>query len=352
MTTTGYGISGIGYPMMGLGNMGLGGVSGFSSYDAYMPSSMGMGYGMSPYGMGMGMMNPAFMAQMHGDMEKYQLNHAAEMQKMTLDYETSARDLSNSALVKKVLSNGSIQQGVQNLYTKVRERDMKGVCEEFDKLRNYIANAYSEELKQYYKANPEAGIVEVIENLYASIISQQEGRVADLRSDIKSYGDDAFRNGFMSTFKKGHGDIYTEEALNHCFGMSINNKEHLDFTQKVGAVAGGAAHAIKMGGIGAAVGGSAFTIANLLTTGTTALLPNKKVITDAAGNQVRKIGFFENLFKGNKIKLNQGEKIVKASRTVGFSFKKMGKVGLAVGIAAMVADLGHSIYKACNKDKS
>ena len=329
MTTSGYGISGIGYPMMGLGNLGLGGVSGFASYDAYMPSSMGMGYGMgygmSPYGMGM--MNPAFMAQMYGDMEKYQLNHAAEMQQLTLNHETAARDLTNSALVKKVLSNGSIQQGVQNLYTKVRERDMKGVTEEFDKLRNYIANAYSEELKQYYKANPEAGIVEVIENLYASIISKQENRVADLRSDIKAYGDDSFRNGFMSTFKKGHGDVYTEEALNHCFGMSINNKEHHDFTQKVGAVGGSAAHAIKMGAVGAAVGGTAFTIGNLLTTGVTSFLP-KKTLKDAAGN------------------------VTKVSRTVGFKFKGLGKAALAVGIVATLADIGHSIYKACNKDKS
>lgn len=330
MTTTGYGISGIGYPMMGLGNLGLGGVSGFSSYDAYMPSSMGMGYGMgygmmSPYGMGM--MNPTFMAQMQGQMEEYQLNHAARMQELTLNHEVNARDLTNSALVKKVLSNGSIQQGVQNLYTKVRERDMNGVCEEFDRLKKYIRNNYSEELQQYYKANPEAGIVEVIENLYASIISQQENRVADLRSDIRAYGDDAFRNGFMSTFKKGHGDKYTEEALNHCFGMSINHKEHHDFTQGVGSVAGGAAHAIKMGAIGAAAGGTAFTIGNLLTTAGSALLPAKK-IKDAAGN------------------------VTKVSRTVGFKFKGLGKTMLAVGVVATIADLGYQIYKACTKDRA
>ena len=139
--TTGYGISGIGYPMTGLGNLGLGGVSSFSSYDAYMPSSMGMGYGMgygmmSPYGMGM--LNPAYMAQMQGQMETYQLNHAANMQQLTLNHEVQARDLTNSALVKKILSQGSIDQGIQNLYAKVKERDMDGVCEEFDRLKTKI----------------------------------------------------------------------------------------------------------------------------------------------------------------------------------------------------------------------
>lgn len=329
--TTGYGISGIGYPMMGLGNLGLGGVSGFSSYDAYMPSSMGMGYGMgygmmSPYGMGM--MNPSFMAQMYGDMEKYQLNHAAQMQELTLNHEVAAQRNTNSALVRKILDKGSVDQGIQNLYTKVRERDMQGVCEEFDRLKIYIRNNYSEELKQYYHANPEAGIVEVIENLYASVISQQEQRVADLRSDIRAYGDDAFRNGFMSTFKKGHGDKYTEEALNHCFGMSINHKQHHDFTQQVGSVAGGAAHSIKMGAIGAAAGGTAFTLGNLLLTATTSLFPAKK-IKDAAGNVTGKV-----------------------SRTVGFKFKGLGKAMLGVGVAATIADLAYQIYKSCTKDRA
>ena len=44
-------IAGIGYSP--LGTMGLGMSGQYGSYDAYMPSMMGMGYGM-------GMMNPMF----------------------------------------------------------------------------------------------------------------------------------------------------------------------------------------------------------------------------------------------------------------------------------------------------
>ena len=45
--TTGYGISGIGYSP--LGNLGLGSTGSYTSYDMYMPSMMGMNYGMGPH---------------------------------------------------------------------------------------------------------------------------------------------------------------------------------------------------------------------------------------------------------------------------------------------------------------
>ena len=126
MTTTGYGISGIGYPMMGLGDYGLSTNSAYGNYDNYMlgMNGLGMGYmtnptlGMNTSVFGYGGYNPMFMGQMMSQMELNQANHAANMHTTLLNYQTQAHRETDKALIDKIVTNASVQKGVKTLATK------------------------------------------------------------------------------------------------------------------------------------------------------------------------------------------------------------------------------------------
>lgn len=257
---TAYGISGIGYPM-GLGNYGLGATGTYGSYDNYMPSMMGMSgmTGMYPtYGSGYGMMgmyNPTFMAQMQNQIEEMQLQHAGDMHEMMLNNQVRATRESDQAIISKLLTNASVQQDVQNLYNKVREGDQNGICEEFDKLRNQIYSTYKDELEaRGSKENPAIAATQIVEALYSNIVSAQTGQTADLRSDIKRYGDGAMMNGFMQGFRTDHHDKYIDETLNHCFGQRIDQRGSKDFRQTMGKCGGRVASVAEKGIYGTVAG--------------------------------------------------------------------------------------------------
>ena len=262
MTTSGYGIQGIGYNP--LGTNGLGMTGSYGSYDACMPSMMGLNCGMgmnsSIFGMGamnpmMGMYNPLFMGQMMSQMEMNQLNHAGRMHTGVLNNEVTAHRETDSALMQKILTNSDIQQGVQNLYNKVREGDQDGICQEFDKLKSYVYRTYSDELvARGDKTNPKVAATQIIEAVYGNIISAQTGQTHDLRSDIKRYGDGAFKNGFLQGFRTDHHEKYVDETLNHCFGMQVDQKGSKDFRQGVGKGLGYIGSALEKGVYGAGLG--------------------------------------------------------------------------------------------------
>ena len=260
--TLGYGISGIGYNP--LGNMGLGMSGQYGSYDAYMPSMMGMNYGMGmgmnpSFGMG-GMMGayPAFMAQMQqvqNQIEASQAEHNSAMHNILLNNEVNAHRETDSALMKKMLTNGDIHQGIQNLYNKVREGDQDGICSEFDKLKDYVYNTYRDELAaRGDKINPSVSATQYIEAIYGNVISAQTGQVCDLRSDIKRYGDGALQNGFMSGLRRDHHSRYIDETMNHCFGLEIDQKGSKDMRQTIGNGAGRTVSVLEKGVYGAGAG--------------------------------------------------------------------------------------------------
>lgn len=259
--TLGYGISGIGYNP--LGNIGLGTSGQYSSYDAYMPSMMGMNYGMGAMNPMMGMggmmgMYPTFMAQMQqvqNQIEASQVQHNGAMHNILLNNEVNAHRETDSALMKKMLTNGDIHQGIQNLYNKVREGDQDGICSEFDKLKDYVYNTYKDELAaRGDKINPSVSATQYIEAIYGNIISTQTGRVCDLRSDIKRYGDGSFANGFMSGFRRDHHSRYIDETMNHCFGLEIDQKGSKDMKQGIGNGVGRTASVLEKGLYGATAG--------------------------------------------------------------------------------------------------
>lgn len=286
MTTTGYGISGIGYPMMGLGDYGLGTNSAYGNYDNYMLGMNGMGYMTNPAmamsGMnymanpamsmngsvfGYGGYNPLFMGQMMSQMEMNQANHAANMHTTLLNNQTQAHRETNKALIDIVLSDASVQQGVKTLATKVREGDQDGICIEFDKLRQQIYKTYGDEIRaRGNEENPYEAATQLIDYLYTSIVTAQNGgETADLEQDIKKYGDKAFKNGFKQGHRKGHHDRYIDETLQHCFGYRIDEKESKDRAQAVGKVFGKAANALEWGTAGALIGTTGHLIKNGFT---------------------------------------------------------------------------------------
>ena len=207
----GYSISGIGFNP--LGNFGLGMTGTYGCYDGCMPSMLGMNYGLgmdsSLFGMnGMnGMMNyPAYMAQMQqmqNQMEIANTQHAGAMHKIVLNNEINAHRETDSALIQKILTNGDIQQGVQNLYDKVREGDQDGICKEFDKLKDYIFNTYREEFMAVSdRISPDVSATRAIESIYSQVISAQTKEIHTLRDDIEKYGDNAFQIYALETLER------------------------------------------------------------------------------------------------------------------------------------------------------
>ncbi len=264
--TPGYGISGIGYPMMGYGNYGLGnyGLNAggtYSSYDNYMPSMMGMN---SPYGYGMsgmmGMYNPTFMARMQADMEKLQLQHSGDMHSMMLDNQVRANRESNRAVIGKLLTDASVQHGVENLYDKVLEGDQDGICEEFDRLKQQIYHTYRDELKACGdEENPAVAANKIIEQLYSEIVRGKGGQTTgSLKEDIKHFGDSALANGFYKGLKPGHHERYVDETINHCFGTRIDERDKKEFAQTTGEIAGRTTQVVEKGLIGAGAGAGAY----------------------------------------------------------------------------------------------
>lgn len=280
-------ISGIGYPNMGLGSYGLGIGGTYGTYDNYMPSMMGMSGmgmlgmnssilgGMGGYG-GLGMMsmyNPVFMGQLQNQMEENQLQHAGAMHEILKQQEVSAHRTTDSALIQKILTNGDVQQGIQNLYAKVKSGDQDGICNEFDKLKNYVYATYKDELDaRGAKINPSIAATQIVEAIYGQVITAQTGQTSDLRSDIERYGEGAMTNGFMQGFRGGHQKRYVDETMNHCFGLEINDKDEKDTEQSIGRGIGRVAHAGKIGLYGAGIGAATYAVGGGLLKGGSSLI--------------------------------------------------------------------------------
>ena len=245
-----------------LGTFGLGTMGGFGSYDMYMPSMMGMNPmfgGFGGYGMGMidpymqSMYNPVFMSQMQNKMEELQVKHANNMHGLMLNNEVQAYQQTDSALIRKLLTNGSVQQGIYNLHQKIVEGDQNGVCEQYDRLQTEIYNNYANEFKSRgSNTNPVMQANQIIEELYTSIISKQEGSVQTLRGNIEKYGDGAFKNGFMKGLTIDHHDRDIDSTMNHIYGTRIDHKGSKDRINKFGK---GLGHVTRSAGIGL-IGGS------------------------------------------------------------------------------------------------
>ncbi len=249
-----FGITGIGYSpyMSGLGMYGLSGGSTYSSY--YNPAFMGYG------GMGIMGMYPAYMQQMnqaYQNIEKEQLNHSGAMHELLLENKTNAYKAEDRALFQESLEDARLNGLIVNLAEKIREGDADGICEEFDKLKSALYQKHNAYLKaNSNRLDPTESVINIIEGMYAQIISKKTGEQVSLRSDIKKYGESAFMHGFNENFfgKKDYHNKYTEETLSYLFGTRIDNKGGKDRIEKIGGVAGNIAEGATAAAAGYGIG--------------------------------------------------------------------------------------------------
>ena len=236
-------------PMLGTGTYG--------SYDQYMPSSMmsGMGGMNGMYGTGMYNMMLEYqlmMQKMQEQQEVNSANHAAHMHEVGVNNKVKAHLETQDADFATLSHDAAMQEGIDSLYKKVKAGDQKGICEEYDKLLNSVYTTF----KGKFPANQNPALVarRQIENMYSAMISANYGGTHDLRSDIEQYGDGAFKNGFMQTFKSGHHNTYIDNTMDHIYGESIDEEGSKKTAQQVGKGIGGLARFGKDVGIGATAG--------------------------------------------------------------------------------------------------
>ena len=217
----------------------------------------------------MGMYNLSFMGQMnqaYHEIEKQNLEHAGAMHKLMLQTQTQNYQADDQYLFQKSLEDGSVNTLIINLADKIREGDADGICEEFDKLKSTLYTKHADYLKaNSNRLNPSDSVNNVIENLYAQIITAKTGQVASLRHDIKQYGETAFNHGFNKNFfgKKDYHNNYSEETLSYLFGTRIDNKAGKDRMETFGGAAGRVAEAGTVAASGAAAGIGASILARL-----------------------------------------------------------------------------------------
>lgn len=280
--TIGCGISGIGYPMVGLGNLGLSPTGTFASYDN---TALGMNsslFGMNP--MMYGMYNPLYMGQMIAQMENNQVNHASNMHTTLLNNQVQANTETDRAQISNMITNGSIQRGITNLRQKILEGDGEGICAEFDKLKNQVYQTYHDELvARGSEENPNKAATRIVEGLYSQIVSAQTGQTVSLAQDIETYCENAAKNGWKTGVHKGHNNMYKDEVLQHCFGTRIDNEKSKNGAKNLMNGIGRTASVLEKGVIGAAVGSAGYGIIWGLSKGIHKLV-SKKAFKDCGFN--------------------------------------------------------------------
>lgn len=234
-------------PMM----MGMSAMSGLGSM-----GQMGM---MSPMGM-MGMYNPAFMQQYIDtthNIERSQVSHSADMHEALMNAEVANLSAHDRAIFQKISVDGDVQRGIRILADAVRRGDSDSIIEEYDRLKSVIYLKHADLFKQNKSGNAGLNADRYIEIMYAQIVSKQTGDIADLRTDIKRYGETAFMNGFNRTFlgNSDHNKKYSEEVLSYIDGNTrINDKGSKDRAQKWGAISAKIAEGATALGAGFATG--------------------------------------------------------------------------------------------------
>ncbi len=291
-----FGITGIGNNpyMSGLGMYGLPGNSTYSSF--YNPSFMGFG-GMGMAGLGMsGMMGmyPAYMKQMNDvyqDMEKSQLAHSGAMHNLLLENKTNAYKAEDAAMFEKAMADHGLQTSIVNLAEKIRAHDSDGICQEYDKIKCSLYQKFNKYFKENPNEDPAKSVRQVIESMYAEIISKKSGETVSLRSDIERFGETALMHGFNEKFfgNKDYHKKYTEEALSYVYGTSIDNKGGKDRMQKIGGIGGRAAEGATVAAAGYGAGLSLAAIGACLSSNVRKFL-GTDYVRDEAGKIIKENG--------------------------------------------------------------
>ena len=258
-----------------LGGFGLDYTGAYGSYgDPMMTGMMGMNGYPSMMGMGgmemLGLYNPAFMkqmAEMQQTMEKGQLQHAVNMHDALTQAEVSNLSAHDRAIFQKISVNGDVQREIRILADVIRKGDSDAIIQEYDKLKSVITSKYAEDLMGNKTGNATLNADRYIELIYSQTISQQTGAPADLREDIKKYGETAFAHGFNRTFlgNSGHNKKYSEEVISYIDGNTrINDKGNKDRAEKWGSYIAKGTEGVAAVGTGFAGGVTALGLGKLV----------------------------------------------------------------------------------------
>ena len=234
----------------------LGVPGAYTDYSNYMMNPYMMNSYMSPYMnpymmngssaamMGMGYYNPSFygqwmreMNQLNAQMEKDKLAHTTDMHALTQQAEVQNMSIHDRTFFEKAMVDGDMAKDIRNLAEVVRSGDQDAICEEYDKIKRSVLTKYSDFFSTSQgRINVTDKVNDYICDIYSEYVKKWTGQPADLRQDIKNYGETAFMHGFNSSFfkKSGYHERYTEQTLNHCFGTRIDNKEGKDRMAKIG----------------------------------------------------------------------------------------------------------------------
>lgn len=243
-----------------------------------MMNGMGMMNGISPYGgmgmMGMmGMMNPQYLEQMaeaqkkmleiQHQTEMLQTQHAIDNHKLLMQADVQNMSAHDRAFFQKTMVDGDINEGIKSLASVIRKGDSDAICEQYDKLKQNIYAKYGDEFIKNGIIGDERKVLAHIEYLYNQIITKQNGgEIADLKEDIKKYGETSFGHGFNKAFfgsKDYHGK-YTEQVEDYIYNEGIDNEHGKNKMHKVGTGVGTATRYGLWGlaGLGAGWGIGAF----------------------------------------------------------------------------------------------
>lgn len=274
----------------GISSIGTNDSSYYNPYMMSMMGGMGMMNGMnsiSPYGgmgmMGMmGMMNPQYLEQMaeaqkkmleiQHQAETLQAQHAIDSHKLLMQADVQNMSAHDRAFFQKTMVDGDINEGIKSLASVIRKGDSDAICEQYDKLKQNIYAKYGDEFIKNGIVGDERKVLAHIEYLYNQIITKQNGgEIADLKEDIKKYGETSFGHGFNKAFfgsKDYHGK-YTEQVEDYIYNEGIDNEHGKNKMHKLGTGVGTASKfvALGVGGplAGAAAGyGTAATVGGLL----------------------------------------------------------------------------------------
>lgn len=266
------------------------GPSSFGDYSSYMPSMMGLtgvgslsggmnsvfdpltSFGAGMYGGGMmgGMMNYMLdyqqnLQNLQNQLELNTLNHNRQMHAGMISNEVQANEETMSGIIQKLLEDGAVQEGVMSLYSKIKEGDQNGVCQEYDKLKNYVYATFDKEIKAKGIAIArDAEARRIIRHIYGQIVSNtaRDGDSNhDLEGDIQKYCGSAFQVGFMKGFKGNNNQRYFEETMNHITGRRIDHRAYKDHLQKKGKVIGTICAGLRDIGVGSAEFAGLYTVA-------------------------------------------------------------------------------------------
>ncbi len=262
--------------------------SAFGDYSSYMPSMMGLtgvgsfgggmnsvfdpltSFGSLMYGGGMmgGMMDywldyQKNMQKLQNDLELSKLDHNKQMHAGMINSEVQAHEETMSGIIQKILVDGAVDSQVRLLYSKIKEGDQNGVCQEYDKLKDYVCATYEKELKAKGLATRSGDIYSIIDKTYSEIVSAiaNDGAVNHtIEGDIEKYCDDAFQAGFASGFKGNNGQRFKAETIHHVTGKRINNRAYQDNLHREGRVVGMVCSGLKDIGVGGVEGAGLYAL--------------------------------------------------------------------------------------------